>query len=535
MTANAVLLGSLFLIFSMPAVWFLCRAILGRILGTAGFIFYLLITLFPYRWLFPDQTSFCTWVAAPPSSLFGPGWVVLVLLVIVAGAAAAFIYRRELPVRLKALPGTRVVILVLLTFSAVTQVAVRYGSRSPKSVDGGWHKESNPYKRAVFWNIRYGGGDHALHITPAGLFRGVGAPKDYNKDHLKINRRSVGPFLYAQFTPYLDPYASAVAVNFLFYLIIVLGGYRLARIFGQTELLSAGFALLLSANHFVLWRTVMPYFYLPFDAAFVALLLGLYLLRPLDQNPVPHGLLQFGSLMALAAISYDANLPALAVLLWTVVRIVRRRRIEGHFDGRVAAAGFFSAVLPVFVQRGWEALLKSLNVAGNTMDVEARSLFMSKLVDLPAHLLNEPRESLEILDQSLSRLIFMNRMDTNIVEYCAVLGGVGVVAFFALLPRYLAKKHFHDLLALTAASVIIGVIVSLAAALPPRSKIDLFATDPMRTSSAVYATMVLGQTVAIYHFVDRLGARGRFRLRTTFFAVSIGLVWILSFGRLWWS
>ncbi len=533
MVGRAVLLGSVLLLVSLPAVWFLCRALLGRVLGTAGFATYLLLTLFPYRFLYPRSGSACRFVAAPPHTVLGlPGSAVLWLFAAVGLGLAAFIHRHHLGRYVRTLPRARAVIYALILGLCVTQVAVRYGSRSPKSVAGGWHQKETPYHRATFWHVRYGGGDHPLHVIPAGMFRGVGAPKDYNHPPLKINRRSVGPFLYAQLTPHLNPYAAAIAVNFLFFLIIVLGGYRLARAYGLSEWPSAGFAALLSANHFVLWRTVVPYFYIPFDAAFVALLLGLTLLRPLQRRASAAGLLQFGSLLALAAIAYDSSLLVIAVGLLTVVRI---RRLEGGVDWRLGGVGLGLAALPVLVQRGWEGLLLGLNVAGNPVDAEQRGLFLGKLAGLPAHVVDEPWETLRLLDHSVSRLGLVNRLDIHVVEYWAVLGLVGVVALFALVPRYLPRVDWRDLLLVALSSVILGVLIQLAATIPPRTKIDQFALDPMRTSSAVYVAVVLGQTLLLYHLAERAGGRWGRGWGHGLFAGAVGSIWVLSFGRLWWS
>lgn len=531
MVLRATVLGSLIFLLTLPAAWFVCRALFGRLLGTALLVTYGLISLFPYRVLYPGTTRFCEFVQAPPTTLVGVGGAGVLVLFFALGMGATYLlHRGEVRSYLRRLPKRKLAIYALLLALAGVQVGVRYGSRSPKSVSGGWHDKTTPYKRATFWKVRYGGWDHPLHITPSGLFRGIGAPKDYDKG--KINRRSIGPYLYAQIAPYLNPYAAAVAVNFLFYLIILICGYLYARSLRLNELVSAGFSVLLSANLFVLWRTVMPYFYIPYDAAFLLILYGLVTLRPLDRYATPGRLLQFGSLLVLAGIAYDPNLIFLAVLLWAAVRGVGWGR-RPH--GRVLLTGLGLAALPVLVQRGWEGILKAMAVAGADVDAVQRGLFMKKVFGLPGHFLEEPWECLQIVDTSLSKLVLSNRFDTARVEYWAVLGVLGLVALFGLLPRRARREGYRDLMLLFAASVLMGVLVSLAAALPPRTKIDIFAVDPMRTSSAVYMALVLGQAVGLHYLAGKAAPPGALRLRNGLFVALVVLVWGLSFGRLLWA
>lgn len=531
MVLRATALGSVLFLLTLPAAWFVCRALFGRLLGRALMATYGLISLFPYKILYPGATDFCNLTQAPPTTLFGVGGIGVLVLFFVLGLAATYLlHRHDVPAYFRRLPRRKVVVYGVLLLLALVQVGVRYGSRSPKSVSGGWHEKSTPYKRVTFSGVRYGGWDHPLHITPSGMFRGIGAPKDYDKG--KINRRAIGPFLYAQIAPYLNPYAAAIAVNFLFYLILLICGYLYARGLCLNEWVSVGFSVLLSANLFVLWRTVIPYFYLPYDASFLLLLFGLLKLRPLDRDVSPMRLVQFGSLLVLAGIAYDPSLIFFAVMLWTVFRGVGWGI---GVDRRVLITGLGLAALPVLVQRGWEAMLKVMSVAGSEVDAQMRSMFIEKVIQLPGYSLEEPWECLQTVDTSLSKLVLTNRLDTGVVEYWAALGVLGLISLFALVPRRALREPFRDLLLLFAASVTMGVLVSLAAALPPRTKIDIFAVNPMRTSSAVYMALVLGQTVGFHYLARRMAPPGALRLRNGLFVGFVALVWVLSFGRLLWA
>jgi hypothetical protein len=503
---RATVLSSVIFLLTFPAVWFACRQLFGRLVGTALLVTYTLVALFPYRILYPKTTDFCSLVSSPPTTIFGIGGIVVLVVFLGLGLLAAYLfYRREVEGYLRRIPRLKVFIYSLLLLLAFAQVALRYGSNSPKSVAGGWHDKTTSYKRAVFWDVRYGGGDHLLHVTPSGMFRGVGSTKTYNKRYLKINRRSVGPFLYAQVCPYLNPYAAAIAVNFVFYFIIVICGYLLARELRLSEWVSVGFAVLLSANHFILWRTVMPYFYIPYDAMFILLLYGMVKLHPFERSRPISSFLQFGSLLAVAALSYDPNLVCLALMLWTLVRVYR---LNQGFNCRVVLVGSGFSLLPYLVHQAWDASLKAMQVAGTQAAMAERSMFMKKL---------------------------LNRLDTQIVEYWASLGLLGVISLFALLPRFADKKALRDTMLLFLACVIMGVLVSLAAALPPRTKIGQLALDPMRTTSAVYPAVILGQAVGLYYLAKKLVAVGASRARNIMFSVFVGILYMLSYGRLFFS
>lgn len=533
MIMRATVLSSVIFLLTFPAVWFVCRQLFGRLVGTALLVTYTLVALFPYRILYPKTTDFCSLVSSPPTTIFGIGGVVVLVVFLGLGLLAAYLfYRREVERYLRRIPRLKVFIYSLLLLLAFAQVALRYGSNSPKSVAGGWHDKTTPYKRAVFWDVRYGGGDHLLHVTPSGMFRGVGSTKTYNKRYLKINRRSVGPFLYAQVCPYLNPYAAAIAVNFVFYFIIVICGYLLARELRLSEWVSVGFAVLLSANHFILWRTVMPYFYIPYDATFILLLYGMVKLHPFERSRPISSFLQFGSLLAVAALSYDPNLVCLALMLWTLVRVYR---LNQGFNCRVVLVGIGFSLLPHLVHQAWEASLKAMKVAGTQAAMAERSMFMKKLLGLPGYIIEEPWQCLGIVDNAISKLVLVNRLDTQIVEYWASLGLLGVISLFALLPRFADKKALRDTMLLFLACVIMGVLVSLAAALPLRTKIGQLALDPMRTTSAVYPAVILGQAVGLYYLAKKLVAVGASRARNIMFSVFVGILYLLSYGRLFFS
>jgi len=528
MVLRATLLGSLAFLLTLPAAWFICRRLFGRLLGTGLLVTYGLVMLFPARLLSASGVNHCRLVPAQPTTVFGFGGVVILILFLGLGLLSTYLLHREkLSGFLGRLPWRKGIVYGALLVLAVTQVAIRYGSSSPKSVSGGWHhKDRAGYPHKVFHGVRYGGGDHELHIHTSGMFRGVGTPKTYDK--LLINRRAMGPFLYTQVSAYLSPYAAAIAVNLLFYLLILIGGYLLARELRLSEWVSVGFAVLLSANHFLLWRTVTPYFYLPFDAAILLVLYGLLKLRPFDRPASVATLLQFGSLLALAALSYDPMVLCAALILWTLLRAYRT---DEGFQLRAAGIGLGLSLVPVAVQQAWEAMLRGLSLAGSPTDAAHRALFFKKVVALPGFLVDEPWECLRIVDTAVTRLVLTNRTDTFIVEYWATLGLLGVISLFALLPRFAERKGLRDLIACFFASVLVGVLLSLTAAIPPRAKMDIFALDPMRTTSAAYPAVLLGQAVGLHFLAGKVGF-GSTRARDIIFLVLVGILWVLSFGKL---
>lgn len=529
MILRATVLGSAIFLLTFPAAWFVCLRLFGRLIGTALLMAYVLVALFPFRIFYPKGTSFCKLVSAPPEALLGIGGVAVLVSLLAMGFLGSYLlYRKRLTEYLRRMSRIKVLIYFFLLLLALLQVGLRYGSNSPKSVGGGWHHKETPYNRSVFWGVRYGGGDHPMHIGVSGMFRGVGSSRTYNAHYMKINNRPLGPFLYAQVCPYLNPYAAAIAVNFVFYFIILIVGYLLATKLGLNQLLSVGFAVLLSANHYILWRTVEPYFYIQYDASLILLLYGMVVLRPLDGNGSFVGYLQFGSLLAAAALAYDAVLGCAALILWTAFRVYSKNK---GFNFRILPVGIGFALLPHLVYQAWNATLKIAQVAGSDLHRSYRIVFMKKMLGLPGYIFDEPWHCLRIVDNAISKLLMVNRLDTQIVEYWASLGLLGVISLFALLPRYCDRKAIRDLILLFFSCVIMGVLTALGGALPPRTLIDQLVFDPERTTPAVYPAVILGQTVGLYFIARKITGPGRAMTRSILFALFIGLLFVLSFGR----
>lgn len=529
MIVRATVLGSAVFLLTLPAAWFVCRRLFGRLVGTALLITYLLLALFPFRIFYPKGADLCGLVSAPPKAFFGTGGVFILAAFALLGLLGAYLlHRRTVADYLRRIPLVKVLIYCSLLLLAFLQVLLRYGSNSPKSVDGGWHHDSTPYNRSVFWGVRYGGGDHPMHIEPSGMFRGVGSTRTYNAHYMKINNRSMGPFLYSLVCPFLNPYASAVAVNFVFYFIILIASYLLATRLGLNQWISVGFSILLSANHYILWRTVEPYFYIQYDAALILLFYGMIELGPLDGKASASTYLIFGSLLSTAALCYDSVLVSTALILWTVFRVCR---FDGGFDWRVLAAGIGFALLPHLIYQSWDATLKALHVAGSQLHTSYRVVFMKKLLGLPGYIFDEPWQCLRMVDNAIARLLLLNRLDTQIVEYWASLGLLGVISLFALLPRYCSKEPMRDLMLLFFSCVVMGVLTVLAGALPPRTLIDQLVFDPERTTAAAYPAVVLGQSVGLFHLAGKIAGLGRIRARNILFAAFIAVLFVLSFGR----
>ena len=168
-------------------------------------------------------------------------------------------------------------VYVLLLIAAFVQITPRLGENSPKSIAAG---QSDVRE---FYGYRVSGGDTKHHLYTSALFKG-GETSQYGKKTV-MNRRGLNGYLYSITSLYFHPYIAAVTINAVFYFLILVAGFCLARHFRLSRYLAFSFSILLSANYFLLHATVKPYFYLQYSAFIFFIYLLAYKLQ-IFSNPL---------------------------------------------------------------------------------------------------------------------------------------------------------------------------------------------------------------------------------------------------------
>ena len=521
---NATILTAVMFWIVLPFVW-MCRDILGRLIGNGLVIAYCVLSLIPYRFFVKTTEDWCERYVHGQTIAGYPAYVLpLGIIVLAMGISALFLKLRKIAL----FPESRktYLILIALLVLATVQVIPRMGNNSPKSVAGNWQKPETPYHRSVFEGYRYGGWDHPIHMVPGALYRGADVSGE--RYLLVINRRSFGHYWHSLFAPLMNPYNAAISINlFLFFLVLALS-FRFGKKLGLSTFQSVLFPILLSANHRLLWATDIPYFYMPYYLGSWLLLWALYKYNPFEGS-FKQKLLFAGSTLWVAT-TYDPMFLTMVLFAWGLLRwrVTHLKGTVVHFAGTVGLAA-----VPTVTQTLFGALLTALHMEGSTRDVVQRNLLGQKLVQLPSYIVHDTWEFLTMLDRNVIQIGVINRTNTNEIEYWSILGMLGVIALFAVLPRYIKKRPFNDMLVFILCSVAIQVLVSLADNIPPKNIFDTQMLRPDKIQGTII--MVLAQTLGICFVVERLLQRSPIVVQRVAISALIAIIWLLSFGRLYLS
>ncbi len=508
---------SLYLFFLiLPCLFFCFKTMFGSGIAWLFAIFFMLLSVFPYKYFYRQETDLASIFFEPVPDAVGGinGFFYIFILFLVA--AAAFLYRSLRQTKkavLCNLDGRTFLVLFFLFSLSLLQIIPRLGQNSPKCVLYNAHRAEQPYAVAgvpceKFYGYHYCGYDALQHTVPSGFFKGV-STDGYGA--LVINRRGLGPYLYSHIAHYMNPYLAAMAINCFFYFLIIAGGFFLARHITASSIVAVSFSILLSANMYIVFQTVVPYFYLPY-CAFVLLIM--YLLFKQDFFGAPQttsDTLLFFSVLACSGLTYDPYPFSSMLFFWGLFVFCGKYRAErAAADKALLKAVIFPAV-PILSQYLWENLLKYYGLLGGTDNVNARNDLLDKLLFLPEYIFRNFWDFAALVNKNAYRLLVTNPASKDI-EYWPLLGLLGVVSLFAFLPRYVDRRYLKGLYACYTANFSIALVASLAAAIPPQIKYGDAFISALRSNNA-YPVLVLAQSAGICLCVDLCFGRQSGRLR----------------------
>jgi hypothetical protein len=541
---------SLFVFFlSAPCFYLIFRTLFGQFLGLLFFVFYILLALFPYKLFYGPEVNLSNICFYPvPTTIFGASgiWVVIFYFVVSVFAASAYwFYKtdRFFP----AIEKKQVLIFLLLLLAAIVQICPRLGENSPKSIKMGLHRENAPnsYRTLKFYGVETGGYDAWHHIGPSGIFKGT---FEVAKG-VVINRRGLTPYLYSLISTYFHPYYGAIILNGVFYYIIIVAGYLLAKHLGLSESIAITFSILLSANYYILFQTIVPYFYIQYVAFTMLIVLLIFRLRIFETpRDIKHQLL-FCFVLACSGLTYDPFVFSGVVLLWGFFHSIRVLSISIKKALGTIAHTAALGVVPIFSQYLWEVLLRFYDLQGMPDNLQFRVNLLKRLVLLPKYIYSNFWQCGALASRNIIRIIVENPVfpakdllegsapplavsgETSI-EYWPILGLLGVFSFFVFLHKYVRKENREGLYACYISNLSIAFISSLAAAVPPLMKYHWIFLAPSRTNNA-YPVLILAQSIAIFHIVKFCCNKFRIEAKTKFIVVAVAVcIYILSFVEL---
>jgi hypothetical protein len=540
----------LFVFFlSAPCFYLIFRVLFGQFLGLLFFVFYILLALFPYKLFYGPEVNLSNICFYPvPTTIFGASgiWVVIFYFVVSVFAASAYwFYKTD-----KFFPAIRkkqVLLFLLLLLAALIQIGPRLGENSPKSVRRGLHRENapNPYHTLKFYGIETGGYDVWHHVGPSGMFKGSFEASR----QVVINRRGFGPYLFSLVSTYFHPYYGAIILNGIFYYIIIVAGYLLAKHLGLSESIAITFSILLSANYFILSMTLEPVFYTQYLAFVILILLLIYRLNIFDRPREAKNQILFCCVLACSGLTYDPFVFSGVVLLWGFFHSIRALSISIKKALGTIAHTAALGVVPIFSQYLWEVLLRFYDLQGVPDNLQARAELLDRVLLLPKYLCSNFGEFAALVGRNIIRIVVENPVfpakellpptapptaftGEATIEYWPLLGLLGVFSFFVFLHKYVRKENREGLYACYISNLSIALLSSLAAAIPPLMKYHWIFLTPSRTNNA-YPVLILAQSIAIFHIVKFCCNKFRIEAKTKFIVVAIAVcIYILSFVKL---
>lgn len=548
---TAFVLSAFMFLLSAPCFYVIFRMLFGKYLGVMFSVFYVLLAVFPYKLFYGVEVALGNICFTPvPKTIFGSSGIWVVVFYLVASLLITMVYwfckkGTLFPVIKKG----RVLLFLLLFLAVLIQVLPRLGERSPKAVRRDRHRppaeRSYPYRTQVFYGVETGGADVWHHVGPSGMFRGnFGVAR-----RVVINRRGFAPYLYSLISTYFHPYNAGIIVNAVFYYMIVVCGYLLAKQLNLDESVAVVYSILLSANYFILNFTLEPVFYVQYFTFIILILLLMSRLGIFEDSGKLKDKVLFCFVLACSGLTYDPFVFSGIILLWGFFHSIR---VLGEGVKKSLVAGVRAvvlAVVPLFSQYLWEVLLRFYDLQGMPDNVEVRANLLERLFLLPRYIYTNFWQFGTLVCRNIIRLVVENPVlpvkdliDASAhptavtgecrIEYWSVLGLVGVFSLFVLLPRYLSKEHKEGIYACYVSNLSIGLLSSLAAAITPLMKYHWIFLAPSRTNNA-YPVLILAQSVGIYHITkfccDKLEIEKKVQIIVVIVAACI---YILSFVKL---
>ncbi len=548
---TAFVLSAFMFLLSAPCFYVIFRILFGEYLGLVFSVFYVFLSLFPYKLFYGAEVTLSNICFEPvPATIFGASGVWVVILYFVVSLLIASIYwfykrGKFLPVIEKG----RAFVFVLLFLAVLIQVLPRLGERSPKAVRRDRHRpaaeRSYPYRTQQFFGVETGGADVWHHVGPSGMFRG-----DFRvAKGVVINRRGFAPYVYSLISTYFHPYNAGIIVNAVFYYIIVVCGYLLAKQLDLDESVAIAYSVLLSANYFILNFTLEPVFYVQYFAFIILILLLIPRLGVFEDSGDVKDKTLFCFVLACCGLTYDPFVFSGIVLLWGLFHSFRVLGESVKKSLGAAVKGVVFAIFPVFSQYLWEVLLRLYGLQGMPDNMEVRANLSERLFLLPRYIYTNFWQFGALASRNIIRLVVENPVlpakdliDTSAhptaftgecsIEYWSALGLVGVSSLFVLLPRYLSKEHKEGIYACYVSNLSIGLLTSLAAAITPLMKYHWIFLAPSRTNNA-YPVLILAQSIGIYHITKFCCDKFKMPTRTQAVVIVVAVViYMLSFVKL---
>jgi hypothetical protein len=525
---TAFVLSAFMFLLSAPCFYVIFRILFGEYLGVMFSVLYVLLAVFPYKLFYGGEVALSNiCFERVPKTIFGSGGIWVVIFYLVASLLVASVY--WFYKKGKCFPGIekgRVLIFLLLFLAVLVQVLPRLGERSPKAVRRDRHRpvaeRSYPYRTQVFYGVETGGADVWHHVGPSGMFRGnFGVAR-----RVVINRRGFSPYLYSLISTYFHPYNAGIIVNVVFYYMIVVCGYLLAKQLNLDKCVAIVYSVLLSANYFILNFTLEPVFYVQYFAFIILILLLIPRLGVFEDSCKVKDKVLFCFVLACCGLTYDAFVFSGILLLW------------GFFhSGRVLGEG---------VKKSLVAGVKAVGMPDN---IEARANLLDRLFLLPRYIYTNFWEFGALVSRNIIRLVVENPVlpvkhlidasahptavtGESTIEYWSVLGLVGVFSLFVLLPKYLSKEHKEGVYACYISNLSIGLLSSLAAAVGPLMKYHWIFMAPSRTNNA-YPILILAQSIGIYHITKFCCDKFKIEKKENAIVVGVAIcIYLLSFVKL---
>lgn len=550
-TKVAFILSAFMFFVSMPCFYLVFKIVFGQFVGLLFLVFFALLALFPYKLFYGPEVNLTDICFYPvPKTIFGTsGLWLLVFYFAVALAGVCVYWLKKTGKFFPAVDKKQALVFVVLFLAAVIQIVPRLGENSPKSVRRGLHRENapNPYHTLKFCGVETGGFDVWHHVGPGGIFKGS---FDIAKT-VVINRRGFAPYLYSLISIYFHPYYGAIFLNGLFYYIILVAGYLLAKQLRLNESAAVAYALLLSANYFILSFVMEPSFYVQYFTFIILILLLIYKLSIFEWPPPFTNQLLFCFVLACSALTYDAFVFSGIVLLWGLFISIKALRTNFKRSLVIIVHTFVLGLVPIVSQYIWEFLLRLYNLEGAPDNLQARADLLNRLFSLPKFVCSDFRQFLVLTGKNIFTIVVENPVlpasrllarslepghtaltGQTSIEYWPLLGLLGVISFFVLLPRYINKEHRTGLYACYLSNFGIALISSLAAAVPPLMKYHWIFIVPARTNNA-YPVLVLAQSIAIFFLVGFCCKKLKAEEKTGVFVIAVAVcIYLLSFTEL---
>ncbi len=493
-----------FLFFVTTPCFYLCFKILFEdYLSIMFTIFYIILTLFPYKLLYSVDVNLCRIFVYPTPKIFigtnGIWVIVFYIFLSILVTSAYWFYKNKsiFPI----FQRKKVLIYILLLLIAMVQVLPRLGQNCTKCVDKNLHREEIPRKPSGkeyyrFYGYCYCGSDYGQHTLPSGMFKGV--EHDSYKGTV-INRRGLAPYLYSQISMFIHPYITAIIINGIFYFVILLSGYHFAKYLGLGDTIAITYSILLSANHFILFQATVPYFYLQYSTFIILILFLIFRLQIFNHPGAIKNQLLFCFVLACSGLTWDPYIFSALILCWGFFNAIgmHKDNIKKAFIN--IAQSIFLALIPIVSLYIWEWILKYYNLEGPNLNVVARESLLKNLFLIPEYYFQNSMKFFMLVKQYIYKIIIENPMN-SVIEYWSYLGLLGVISCFFFLPRYLGKEQKRGIYACYIAAVSLTLIAALAAAIPGFVGNHYVFITPERSNNA-FPVLILAQSVGIFHII----------------------------------